>query len=210
MATTGQNFVLTGGSASVLVGTGVTAPPFLGSFGPVPAATVSAYDQAAGGSGAATASNSTVVDRVVFDASLTVIPTPNIPEPVPVAYGSYIGNYAKNGAVLLVLSGTTAQTIDLTNTTTNTPASSAGDTAFSTIGCIVANNVGTHDLVLSPGGSNPAPLPVFGGTTPTITIPAGSFHVFHAATAKTVNSTNKNLTITPSAGGEIAFTFMGS
>ena len=210
MSTTGTNFVLVTGSNPIVNGTTVETPPYLDTYGPREAATVSALDQVVGGSGAATASAASVIDRVTFDAALTAIPPTGSPEWVPVAYGTYIGNYAKNGSVLLTLSGTTAQNINLQNTTTNTPASYAGDTVFANINVIVFNNTGTQAVKFALGGSNPAPFPEFGGTSPYLTIPAGSIHVFHTATAQAISGSANLLTVTPATGGQCALTFMGS
>jgi hypothetical protein len=207
---TGNNLVLVTGSNPVINGTTVQTPPYLDTYGPKEAAVVSALDQVAGGSGAATASNVSVVDRVTFDASLTAIPPTGSPEWVPVAYGNYIGNFAKNGSVLLTLSSTTAQTVSLLNTASASPTSTAGDTVFANINVITFWNNGSEALSFSLGSSDPAPLPKFTGTTPAVTIPAGSFHVFHSAAAQAISSGACNLTVTPTSGGECVLTFMGS
>ena len=210
MATTGVNFVEVTGSTAVLNGSAVVTPPYLDDFGPKEAMSLSELDQVVGGSGAATASKVIVVDKVTFDPSLVAIPNPGSPHVVPVTYGTFVGNFAKNGGVLLTLTGTTAQSVDLTNTTTNTPASYAGDTAFSNVNLIIFNNLGAVDLVVSPGASNPARLPEMTGTSPTITVPAGSFVVVHSTANLAVDSTHKVFTVTPTAGGSMAITVCGS
>ncbi len=210
MSTTATNFVYVTGSNPVLNGATVSTPPFLDTYNPKEAMAVSQLVQPAGGSGSPSANVNMVIDRVMFDPGLSAIPNVGGPWPVPEVYGGVVGNFAKNGSVLLSLSGTTAQSVDLTNTTANSPASSAGDTTFSNINLIIANNIGTHDLVLSPGAANPARLPEMGGTTPTITVPAGSYHVFHSAANLAVDGTHKIITVTPSAGGTLALTFCGS
>lgn len=210
MATTATNFVLVTGSKPVLNGTAVLTPPYLDTFNPKEAMAVSQPTQVVGGSGTPTASPSVVVDRVMFDPALTSSPVIGTPPPVPEQYGNYVGNYAKNGSVLLVLSGTTPQTVNLQNTTTNSPASSAGDTAFATGNVVIFNNVGTVDLVVSPGASNPSPIPKMGGTSPTITVGAGSIVAYQYANGQTISSSACNITVTPTAGGEMAITIMGS
>ncbi len=208
MATTGANFV--NQSATVLSGSAVTTEPFLVAYGPKESSQIGMSTQPVGGSGSLVASSATVVDRVTFDPSLTTVPTVGDPHPVPVAYGTYVGAFAKNGSVLLVLTTTTAQSIDLTNTTTNSPQSTAGDTAFATANVLILNNTGAHDLTISPGASNPSRIPQFTGTTPTLTIPAGSFVAIHSAAGYTVDSTHKVFTITPTSGGTLAVTICGA
>jgi hypothetical protein len=210
MATTGQNFVRVTGSTPVLNGSAVATPPYLDAMGPKEAMSASELDQVAGGSGAAVASAAGVVDRVTFDLSLTALPTVGSPQPVPVAYGSYVGAFAKNGCQLMTLSGTTPESLDLTDLTANTPASYAGDTTFATANVIIFNNVGTHDLVISPGASNPASLPKMTGTSPTFTVAAGSVVAFHSAAGATVDSTHKIITVTPTAGGNLAISVGGA
>lgn len=210
MATTGTNFVYTTGSNPVLIGSAVTTLPALGAFGPKEAMAVSQVDQVAGGVGAPAASNSVVVDRLTFDPSLTVIPYPGTPYPVPENYGTNLGNYAKNGCVLLELSGTTAQTINLTNTTTNSPAATAGDTVFATGYAIRVKNLGTAAVSISPGSSDPSPIPAMTGTSPTYTLPAGSDVLFTNAAGATITSSYCNITFTPAATTNIAVTIGGA
>lgn len=190
MATTGQNFVEV--TTTTLSGATVTTQPFLVALGFKEAAEVEQ-----GGKGVC-------VDRVVFDLSLPGAPPAGTPHQSPTVYGAYCGGYAKNGEVLLTLSGSTAQSIDLTNTAVNTPASSAGDTAFATVNCLILRNLGLVDLVLSPGASNPSNIPKLGGTSPTLTIPAGSCVVIHSLAGVTIDSTHKVFTITPTSGGSLA------
>lgn len=210
MATTNSDFVYTTGTNPILVGSAVITPPTLAAMGPKESMAVSQVDQAAGGSGAPNASNSTVAGRLTFDPALTAIPMVGTPPPTPEMYGTILGGYAKNGAVLLELSGTTAQTIDMTGTTNNSPAATAGDTAFSTMYVVRVKNLGTSAITVSPGGSNPAPLPTFTGTSPTISVPAGSEALFHSAAGATVSSTAKNLVFTPAATGNVLVTFGGA
>lgn len=210
MATTGVNFVNVTGSTAVLNGTTVSTPPFLDNYGPKEALSVSQPTQPKGGSGSLIASDAAVVDRVTFDLSLTSAPITGTPPAVPDCYGIYVGNYAKNGSVLLTLSGSTAQTVDFQLTTTNTPASTSGDTAFATIYSLTLANLGTTDLVISPGSSDPSPMPHMGGTTPTFTLRAGSVHCFQSVAGETITSSACNLTVTPSSGGSLAMSIGGA
>lgn len=150
------------------------------------------------------------MDRVTVDLSLTSTPVIGTPPAVPECYGTYIGSFAKNGGVLLSLSGSTPQSINFTNTTANSPASTAGDTVFSNLNVLVIQNLGTTDVVLSPGASNPNRLPTMTGTSPTILLPAGSTQVFHNAAGLAVDSTHNVLTFTPSSGGTISVSAGGS
>ncbi len=106
--------------------------------------------------------------------------------------------YAKNGAVLLSLSGTTPQTIDFIDTTTNTPADYAGDTVFATISQFIFVNHSAGAVVITVGASNG--LVFLAGTTPSYTVPAGGVAVLSYA-AKVIDSSHKTLTFTPASTG---------
>lgn len=106
-------------------------------------------------------------------------------------------SYTKNGGATVALAGTTAKTIDLTNLT-SVVASYAGDTVFASVNKLILKNLGAGSLTVAPGGSNPFDLGL-GGTTPTLTIPAGSSHTLEFAAGKTVDSTHKTILITPAA-----------
>ena len=209
MATTGSDFVYTTGTNGVLDGTAVLTPPLLSAAGGKEAFSQSQLDQVVGGSGAATAANNTVAGRLVFDPALTAVPPVGATWPVPEVYGTVLGGYAKNGAVYLALSGTTPQTVSLQNTTTNSPAGTAGDTAFATVNVVRVKNLGASAVTVAPGGSNPSPIPAFTGTTPTVSIPAGSEILFHSAAGATI-STAANLTFTPAASGSLLVTIGGA
>jgi len=210
MATTGTNFVYVTGSNPVLNGSTVQTPPFLDTYGPKEAMVVSALDQVAGGSGAATNTTNTVIDRLTYDPSVTVSPSVGTPPQVPEAYGTYLGAYAKNGAVYLALSGTTAQTLDLNLTSTGPPASYVGDTVFATVNVLRVKNLGTAAVTIAPGSSNASPIPELGGTTPTLTLDAGSEVLFHSAAGQTITSSACNVKFTPAATTNICVTISGS
>jgi len=206
MATTGSNFVevVSGGNA-LLSGATVTATPFVAALNPNQALECV---NATPTNTAITAENAVPLDRVIFDLALTAIP-PSVGQ-VFVVLGKYVGGFAKNGCTLLTLVTTSAQNIDLTNLAAGTPTGTAGDLVFANANCLIFNNLGAVDLVLSPGASNPARLPTFTGTTPTITIPAGGALCVYAPTALVVDATHKILTVTPTAGGLLAVAVGGS
>jgi hypothetical protein len=116
--------------------------------------------------------------------------------------------YAKNGAATVALTGTTPVTITLADLTSAT-ASSAGDTVFATVNKLVLKNTGAADLTVAPGGSNPFDL-FLAGTTPTLTVPAGSTITIESVAGKTVDSTHKTILITPTAGGSFAIAVGGA
>jgi hypothetical protein len=105
--------------------------------------------------------------------------------------------YAKNGAVRIVLSGTTLETIDLTNTATGTD-SQAGDTVFAKFAQLQFYNDGAAAVTVEPGASNGASLPFTA-----LTIAAGDRHVVTFTAAVTIDSTHKTVDITPTSGGSL-------
>lgn len=117
--------------------------------------------------------------------------------------------FAKNAGLLLTLTSTTAITIDMTNIATATGVVVAGDTSFAKWNSIELNNLGSVDLTLSPGASNGNAM-LLGGTTPTLTIPAGSSIPLASAAGITVDGTHKTFTITPTSGGSLGITIGGS
>ena len=117
--------------------------------------------------------------------------------------------YAKNGAALLTLSGSTAITIDLTALAAATGVTIAGDTAFAIVYQLVLTNLGTHDVTIAPGASNPAPS-LLAGTSPTLTIPAGSSITLQSVAGLTIDSTHKTFTVTPTAGGQLGIAVGGA
>lgn len=205
MATTGVNFVLV--KAAVLDGAGVEANPNLIALGGKESAEVSRPVQVVGGSGTPTASLSVVADRLVVDPSLTSTPAQGSPYAVPDIYGTILGGYAKNGSVLLKLSGTVDQTVDLTDTTAGTPQAYAGDTAFSNVNLLVVNNLGTGSVEVAPTS---AALPNLSGTAPTLTVAAGSIGVSHSKANLTVDGSHKVITVTPAATTTVVLTICGS
>ncbi len=196
---TGSNFVqVAGGTNGVLSGSAVTTGNFVQALNPN--AALNAVNSAA--------SPGVPLDRVLFDLALTQVP-------VPVgttfsALGKAVGGYAKNGCSLITLTSTTAVDVDLTDLTANGSPKTAGDTGFATVNAIVLNNLGATDLTIKPGGSNPANFPKFTGTTPTLTIPAGSAICLQNAAGATVDSTHKIFTITPTSGGLLAVSIGGA
>lgn len=113
--------------------------------------------------------------------------------------------YAKNGAVRLTLSGTTTKTVDLTNTTT-TAQSYDGDTAFASFSQLIFYNDGASAVTVAVGASNGASLPLSG----TITIAPGAKHVLTFASPVTVDSTHKNIDVTPTSGGSFVLLVGGA
>jgi hypothetical protein len=196
MPTTGVNFLEV--TATTLSGAAVTTQPYLTKMGPKEASTL------------VEGSGGTILDVVGVDLSMLAAPTVGTPPGVPIHYGTKIGNFAKNGCVLQTLTTTTAQDVDLTDTTANTPAGNAGDTVFATVNVIVFRNLGATDLTVKPGGSNPSNAPKFTGTSPTLAIPAGSTVIWHSAAGVTIDGTHKVFTITPTSGGSLAICIGGA
>ncbi len=114
--------------------------------------------------------------------------------------------FAKHGGANYQLTGTTAQTIDLTDLTANTPTSSAGDTTFAKWNTLVFNNLDAADVTIAPGGSNPARL-LLSGTGPTLTIPANTSIALSSLAGLVIDSTHKIITVTPTSGGNTAGNF---
>lgn len=108
--------------------------------------------------------------------------------------------YAKNAGVCVTLTTTTAITINLLLLAAATGVKIAGDTVFATINQLVFVNLGAVDLVLSPSASNPFGLQLT-GTTPTLTVAAGSTVTIQSVAGLTLSGTVKNFDITPTAGG---------
>ena len=101
--------------------------------------------------------------------------------------------FAKNGCVILALVVSTPQTIDFTALS---GAATAGDTSFATVNTVVFWNQGAHDIVVSPGSSNPFPGPL-GGTAPTFTVPAGAQLPWQCPAGWTISGSVKNLKCDP-------------
>jgi hypothetical protein len=194
MATTGANIVEV--TATVLEGSAVTASPSVVAFEPGAA---EAAEQGGAGS---------VLDKVIVDLSMTVLPTAGSGRHVRPS-GKVLGAYAKNGGAVYSTSGTTPVSPDLTNLATGA-ASSAGDTGFATVNAIVFRNLSANDMTIAPGGSNPSNIPKFTGTSPTIALPANSVVVVHSAAGVTIDGTHKVFTVTPTSGGNFSVSAGGA
>jgi hypothetical protein len=220
VATTGQNFVLTGGTGSYLNGTTVVTAPFVAALDPV-----SAQDQVNAapptGSGVNTTfpnNSAQPIDRVMFDLGQITVP-PGIGTNI-LTFGRFVGGFAKNGALYITFTGTTAVTIDFTNLSNSVGVtfSQAGDTTLATLNALVLVNISTviSTITVSPGASNPVPFPnALGGTTPTIalvsgTAGAGAIHCQFNPTGATVTSSAKTMTFTPSAAGALVLAYGGA
>ncbi len=216
MATTGSNGVVTGGTATTLNGTQVSTNPYVAAFTPHAALDlVNAGPPKGSGIQTFTDDSALVIDRVFCDFSLTTIP-PGIGANI-LAFGNFIGGYALNGFGRMTLATTTTGDIDLTDITlaADSRITTAGDTAFGHIGCLVLINRSATVLTLKPGGSNPASFPLFAGTTPTLAVPAQvsgvpGILVMRSPTLVVVDSSHKILTVTPTAGGVMDFAVGGS
>ena len=212
MPTQGSNFVLVVNSAPLLVGsTVVAAGQQILPLSPNQALEVV---NSAGPSGTGVAPGQTpgvCLDRCVFDLALTSIPA--LTDKLP-AYGTFIGGFAKNGAIYITFTGTTPVSVDLTNLGASVGVTFAqgGDTSLATINCLIAQNLSSviSNIVLSPGASNPARMPALGGTTPTYTMAPGDVAPFHSFAGLAVDSTHKVITFTPSAGGTLVLAYGGS
>jgi hypothetical protein len=198
MATTGSNFAKI--ATNTLSGTtnqvGATTP-FLTTI----------QSQNAGNMEANTAG--VVVDKLSFDPSITAIPAKGTQRAVSGSSGKHLGAYAKNGCIELALSGTTPQTIDLTNLAVNTPAGTAGDLVFATVNVLHFQVFGAGDVALT-SPSNPSPLPKLAGTTPGITVHANSSHLYELAAGGTIDSTHKLIVCTPTATTTLCVTVGGA
>lgn len=118
--------------------------------------------------------------------------------------------FAKNNAISLTLTGTTAITFSLIALAAATGlVIGPGDTVFAAWSRLRFKNIGTTDLKISPGASNGNALGL-GGTSPTITVPAGSSHELNNAAGNTVDSSHTNVTVTPTSGGSLVVSIGGS
>lgn len=214
MSTTGQNFVLTGGTGTYLSGATVVTAPFVAGLDPNSALdAVNAAPPSGSGVASGFANNSaTPLDRIIIDLAMTAVPGvgTNL-----LAFGLFIGSFAKNGALYFTLTGTTAVTIDLTSlaSAVGVASSQAGDTSLATSNCWVIQNLSgsASTITIAPGASNPAAFPsALGGTTPTLSILKGDPLVLVSVAGKTVDSTHKTITFTPTAGGAISFAYGGA
>ena len=104
--------------------------------------------------------------------------------------------FAKNGAFFLNLAASTPVTIDATAIASAATAS-AGDNSFATANSIELINLGLHDVKVGAAASNPMLLGL-GGTTPTLTVPAGSRVVIGSVAGFSTSGAN-NLKVDPGA-----------
>jgi hypothetical protein len=122
--------------------------------------------------------------------------------------------YTKNGAFIVVTSSTTAVTVPLTNTATNTN-SQAGDTVFAKWNKLILWNlsgldgVASASMTVNGAGTNGVNL-LLAATNSTIKLDGSSACVLASINGTTVNAANAAITITPTAGGTFACVVMGS
>lgn len=212
MSTTGQNFVLTGGTGSYLNNTTVVTAPFvLGLDGLSALDAVNAAPPTGSGVASGFANNSaTPLDRIIVD--LALMSTPGVGTNL-LAFGQFIGNFAKNGGLYITFTGTTAVNVDLTALATaiGVTSSQAGDTSLATANCLIFRNLSASGTItISPGASNPSSLPKFTGTTPTLSVDFGGTMIIYDPSGQTVDSTHKVITLTPSAGGAMSLCYGGA
>jgi hypothetical protein len=106
--------------------------------------------------------------------------------------------YAKNGSLVLALTGTTPVTVDLTDLSLGT-TSAAGDFATLTKWFQISfNNLGPADCNIKQGASNPANLLGI-STSPAQVVPAGSALVLQSQAGIAITGSAKTITITPVA-----------
>jgi hypothetical protein len=211
----GQNFVLTGGTGAYLVGSAVVSAPFVLGLDPVSAQdAVNAAPPGGSGVNNTFANNSaTPIDRVLFDLGMLAVP-PGIGSNV-LAFGTWIGGFAKNGALYITFTGTTPVTIDFTNlgASVGVTSSQAGDTLLTTFNCLIVKNISsvTSTITIAPGGSNPVINPnVLAGTTPTIALAPGDVHCEYSALGSAVGSSHKTMLFTPTAAGTLVIAYGGA
>ncbi len=181
MATTKSNFVIVMNES--LDGAGVVAAPSIRAFDPGMA------DQITGRGPGGTATANFFVDRNR-------------------AADLAISSYAKNGALVVTLTGTTPvdlSLIDLTSNATDT----AGDTVFAKWMMLKFYNPGAADWTFKQAAATPANL-LGVSTTPAISVRAGSSVTLFSVLGENVDSTHKLLTITPTSGGTCAIAVGGS
>jgi hypothetical protein len=199
LSTTGSNFVAFANGEAMLVGTTVQ-PAGVQVLALNPTNAFSAV--IAGG---------TAIDRVVWDLGMTGT-APGIGSNI-LAFGAFIGGFAKNGAIYVTFTGTTPVSLDLTNIGASIGVTFAqgGDTSLATINALILQNQSaTSVITIAPGASNGARFPVLAGTSPTLSLNAGSVHCLSDLTGQAVDSTHKILTFTPSAGGTLLLAYGGA
>lgn len=189
MATTGVDFMLQNKVSPQLVGAAVKAAPYVMALEPNAAKNLTGT--VPGGAGTGVLGSTGLANNGNF-----------------LVGGFSDQGFAKNGAFHVTTSGTTPVTCDLTNLVTNA-TTSAGDATFAKWNKIKVRNCGAADMTIAPGASNGATLGM-GGTSPTLTVAAGAEVVIESGPGTTVDSTHKNITITPTAGGDVVIAVGGS
>ncbi len=117
--------------------------------------------------------------------------------------------FAKNGAFRFTFVTTTPKTVSLLITSTGA-AQFAGDVTFAAVNRLIFFNDGAADITIATGASSGFDTGL-AGTTPTLTIYAGKKTVLNFATAgQTVDSSHKNIDMTPTSGGSLIVCVGGS
>lgn len=216
MATTGQNFVLTGGTGTYLNGTTVVTAPYVVGLDPNSALdAINAAPPTGSGVASGFANNSAQpIDRVIFDFAMLSGNTPGVGSNI-LAFGTFIGGFAKNGALYITFTGTTGVTIDFTalGASVGVTSSQAGDASLATFNAMVIKNVSAvaSTITVAPGGSNPIIFPnVLAGTTPTIALAPGDLICESSVVGSAVGSTHKTMLFTPTAAGAIVIAWGGA
>jgi hypothetical protein len=125
--------------------------------------------------------------------------------------GKFVGGFSKNGSVVIQLSGTTPVNVDLTALGSVPGATGqAGDTSLTTANCLLFNNLGILAVTIAPGATNPARIPTFTGTNPTIALPGQGVVCIFDSAGQAVDATHKIITVTPTAGGSVALSYGGA
>jgi hypothetical protein len=214
MPFSGQNFVLLPGGLPFLSGTAIVTPPCVLPLSPNGA--LEACNAAPpSGSGVASgfANNSaTPIDRVIFDLALTSI-APSVGNNL-LPFGTFVGSFAKNGALYVTFTGTTPVTINLTAlaTAVGVAFSQAGDSSLAVINCLIVKNISNpgSTFTIAPGASSPSRMPPLAGTTPSISLLAGDVYCQSSAAGLAVDSTHNEITFTPTDGGALVMAWGGA
>ncbi len=121
------------------------------------------------------------------------------------SFDEVLAAYTSNAGILLTLTGSTAITIDVTNISATATSSAGQNTFASKVNTMILQNIGAQALTIAQGTSNPLSLGL-AGTTPTLSIAAGSTHVLNLGTPSAgspVSGTTKTFTVTPTSGGSL-------
>jgi hypothetical protein len=112
--------------------------------------------------------------------------------------------FAKNGCVVLSLAPSGSATVDLTNLSGAGPA--AGDLTFANWNALILTQIPqttAQDVAVTPGGSNPARIPI-SGTTPSYDLYGNSQTVWQSPAGQAVDGTHKTITFTNPSGSNPA------